>query len=295
MNVVFHVAAGPRVGFGHLVRCRSLARALGVPPVVFIRGSAQTRRRAAASGWTVVTAREFWKIASPVVVVDDPSPAHAAAALRQARRRHCATVTIHDTPGGPAPRGDLAVDVRADAMLDPSIAIAQCWRHAPERRRVLIALGGGEHVFTLAGIISSALSAREHNLDIVVAAGFAPRDDRPRLKYGRWIDAPNGLAVELSKATVAIVAGGVTLYEACALGVPAVAFAVTDAQRPAILRLAKQRAILAASTVNALTAHVSRLLNDAQARRRLAAAGRRAVDGRGVFRVADRIRELHAA
>jgi len=43
MTVVFRVAAGPRLGFGHLVRCRSLARALGVTPRVWLRGSAATR------------------------------------------------------------------------------------------------------------------------------------------------------------------------------------------------------------------------------------------------------------
>ena len=34
LRVLFRAAAGPRRGFGHLVRCRSLARALGVRPLV---------------------------------------------------------------------------------------------------------------------------------------------------------------------------------------------------------------------------------------------------------------------
>ena len=295
MKVIFHVAAGPRVGFGHLVRCRSLARALGVPPVVFIRGSRQTRTRAAASGWTVVSASAFWKSSPTVVVVDDPSPAHARTVLARARRHRCATVTIHDTIGGRAPQGDLAVDVRTDALLDPSIAIAKCWRHKPEPRRVLIALGGGSHVFTLAGAIGEAIADRKEQIDLVVAAGFVPREQRPTLAHGRWIEAPDGLAAELSKASVVVVAGGVTLYEACALGVPAVAVAVASAQQPAIRRLSRQGAVLAASGAECVAANVVNLLGDRQARRRLSGAGCAAVDTRGVFRVADRIRELHAA
>ena len=47
--VVFRVAAGPRLGFGHLVRCRAIARALGVEPRVSIRGTAATRRAGASS------------------------------------------------------------------------------------------------------------------------------------------------------------------------------------------------------------------------------------------------------
>jgi hypothetical protein len=54
LRVLFHAAAGPRLGFGHLVRCRSLARALGVDARVSIRGSAATRVAAALAGWQVL-------------------------------------------------------------------------------------------------------------------------------------------------------------------------------------------------------------------------------------------------
>ena len=47
----------------------------------------------------------------------------------------------------------------------------------------------------------------------------------------RWIAAPTVSADALATASVAVVAGGVTLYEACALGTPAVALAVVPAQR----------------------------------------------------------------
>ena len=54
MTVVFQAAAGPRLGFGHLVRCRSLARALGLTPRVWVRGSAATRAAARALGCEVL-------------------------------------------------------------------------------------------------------------------------------------------------------------------------------------------------------------------------------------------------
>ncbi len=55
LHVLFRAAAGPRLGFGHLVRCRSLARALGVSPLVSLRGTSRTREAAIRLGVSLVT------------------------------------------------------------------------------------------------------------------------------------------------------------------------------------------------------------------------------------------------
>ena len=75
--VVFRIAAGPRLGFGHLVRCRAIARALGVEPRVSIRGTAATRRAAATLGLRVLAGglRVLDRERPQVLVVDDPSAA----------------------------------------------------------------------------------------------------------------------------------------------------------------------------------------------------------------------------
>src|SRR6185295_6033720 len=64
-------------------------------------------------------------------------------------------------------------------------------------------------------------------------------------------DAPNGLALELATATVAVVAGGITLYEAAALGTPVVAVAVTPEQRHTIRAFAHEGAVLDAGAADA--------------------------------------------
>jgi spore coat polysaccharide biosynthesis predicted glycosyltransferase SpsG len=283
MNVVFHAAAGPRIGFGHLVRCRSLARALGVTPVVSIRGTARTKQRAATSGWRVVSRRQMWAAAPSVVVVDDPSSAQARLVTRQAGRRGVPALSI----------ANLTRSARF-AVLDPSIIRT---RQTPmgATPRVLIALGGGAHVFASAGRISRELARSVPGVEIVAAAGFSNRTRKPSLAGGRWVSAPDGLTHELSRASVAVVAGGVTLQEACALGVPAVAVAVVAAQRQAIRHFARQRAVIDAKHLDHVAAHVARVIADPRRRRRLSLAGRRLVDGLGVFRVADRIRTLHVA
>ncbi len=279
-KVVFHVAAGPRIGFGHLVRCRSLARALGVAPVVAIRGTAQTRRRAAVAGWTVVRSRQLWAMKPDAIVIDDPSPVHSRAIERLARRRGAIAVSI----------AALCMST-THAVLDPSIVRVRR-KAAGSRPRVLIALGGGAHVFALAGRISREIAGRVPGADLVAAAGFSKRARKPALTCGRWITAPDGLAKELSRATVAVVAGGVTAYEACAIGVPSVAIAVVPAQRPAIRRLARRRALVDAKHIDAVAGRVARLLSNPQARGLLSSAARKTVDGRGARRVADHIRRL---
>src|SRR5436190_24313850 len=88
-RVLFGLAAGPRIGFGHLVRCRSLSRALGVPPLVALRGTAATRRRAAAAGWQIVdvrTDRDLLALGPGLLVIDDPSAAAARQWVQRARR-----------------------------------------------------------------------------------------------------------------------------------------------------------------------------------------------------------------
>jgi spore coat polysaccharide biosynthesis predicted glycosyltransferase SpsG len=318
LRVLFRVAAGPRVGFGHLVRCRSLARAMGVEPLVSVRGSAATRRAAAAMGLTVVhDVRQM--CGASVVVVDDPSAECAAEWVRRAKRAGLPAATVQDLGLGRVAAADLIIDGSIDvglrhqldsavgprhllgtryAILDPAVLAARQQRRRPVPFHVLIALGGGAQVRTLAGGIARAIAEREPMARVFAASGFTATR-RPELPRGHWIDAPDGLAPHLSRADVAIVAGGVTLYEACALGVPAIAVAVAAAQRLTIRGFARMGAVvdaggtpIDASTVGRIADGAVRLLHDGGARRRLSLAGRSVVDARGAWRVGARLHHL---
>ncbi|MBP7779411.1 MAG: hypothetical protein KA371_20015 [Acidobacteria bacterium] len=311
--VVFRVAAGPRLGFGHLVRCRAIARALGVEPRVSIRGTAATRRAASQLGVQVMAGgpglldREVPR----VLVVDDPSAPAARPWVGAARRRGVAVVVIGD--GGTARLdADLTVDGSvvaapdpADrtrlcgpryAVVDPSVAAHRAARR-PADKRILVAVGGGAHVFAHVPAVVAALARQAPGADIRVAPGFTPRRGRPRLPAGRWI-SPGQLVAALANAHVAIVAGGITAYEACALGVPVVAVSVVAAQRPTVRHLTRLGAAVdggaldRAGAGHRVAGQAARLLAAPGRQRRLAAAGRRLVDGRGAARVAAAIRVL---
>jgi len=316
MTLVFRVAAGPRVGFGHLVRCRSLARAFGITPRVWLRGSAGTRAAARALGCEVLPDGMSLRDTGPgpVLVVDDPSPAAASAWVRRARRQGVPVCTIHDA-GRPRVAADLVVDgsvgvmPAADpptalvgpefAMLDPGVRTRRRVRRGPGTQRVCIALGGGAHVFSLVPLLVAALAARAPTADIRVARGFAVRRRLPALAAGRWVGAHH-LADTMADADVAIVSGGVTAYEACAMGVPLVAVAVTPAQQATVRALQHLGAAVDGGVVRDrisaawAAAQAAHLLSAPATRRRLSATARAVVDGEGVYRVAAALRVLGA-
>ncbi|MDH4064135.1 MAG: hypothetical protein OEW19_07020 [Acidobacteriota bacterium] len=315
--VVFCAAAGPRLGFGHLVRCRSLARALGVEPVIALRGSRRTRDRATAMGGIVVdvsSAASLRALEPSLVVIDDPSATHAGRWLRRARTAGVPVATVHDLGlayvasdvlidgslrTGAAPTGSDVLAGPAYAILDPGVERTRHIRRRPRPTRIFIALGGGHHIHAAAATLTSALARRLPRSDIRVARGFCPPRGLPSLARGTWIEAPNGLAGELAEASVAIVAGGVTLYEACALGVPVVAVAVTAAQHQTIRAAACHGAAIDGGALpldarrgNDIAEAAARLLTNRARCARQSRAARRLVDARGAYRVAARLRAL---
>jgi spore coat polysaccharide biosynthesis predicted glycosyltransferase SpsG len=109
-----------------------------------------------------------------------------------------------------------------------------------------------------------------------------------------WLGPLPSLARELRACDVAIVAGGVTLYEACALGVPAVAVPVVAAQRATVEGFAARGAVLAAplasaargASVGLVADHVATLVSRPDLARRQARVAGAIVDGKGATRVA---------
>jgi UDP-2,4-diacetamido-2,4,6-trideoxy-beta-L-altropyranose hydrolase len=318
LRVLFRAPAGRRRGFGHLVRCRSLARALGVRPLIALRGGQRVRAAARALDCDVIEgapAAVIARVAPHVLVVDDPIASDARRWMACARRAGCRVVTVHDLGLG-ACEGDLVVDgsvVRAAgrsrggskdpqprtflrgprfALLDP--AYGQPLRPVRHARvpRVLIALGGGPRA-ALGHAIARAVQREMPWTSIRIAGGFAAASagDRNRIT---WTGPLNGLAGELALCDVAVVGGGVSLYEACARGVAAVGVPVVVPQRPTVRGFVTAGAARGDATSAPDAERVARevvcLLRQPAVRQALAAQGRKLVDGLGAGRVAEVIR-----
>jgi spore coat polysaccharide biosynthesis predicted glycosyltransferase SpsG len=305
LRVLFCVAAGPRRGFGHLLRCRALARALGVRPLIAVRGGTSVVDTALALGCDVVKGhprRAVAALAPDVVIVDDPIAAPAARWMAAARRRGSLVVSIHDLGRGHC-GGDLVVDGSVTrtprrsrrrtlagprfAVVDPSLRARR--RATGRRPRVLISLGGGPRA-ALAAAIAREIARLAPDAEIRIAAGFLPAADRRVHSKIRWIKTPDGLGAELAAADVAVVGGGVSLYEACVVGVPAVAVPVVKEQEPTVRAMVRRGAALGRARVGTAAAVVAgdagALLGDANRRRVVARTARALVDGAGAARVA---------
>jgi spore coat polysaccharide biosynthesis predicted glycosyltransferase SpsG len=246
-------------------------------------------------------------------VVDDPSRPVTQRIVRRAREAGARVVVISDLGGNRGTGADLTVDGslrpgrparRTDlngprfAVLNPDLAQAGECPVSRREPRVVIALGGGSHVRSLGTQLARRLAGRAPGVRVALASGFSGRGLRPTLPAScEWLE-PGGLFTALRTAAVAVVAGGLTLYEACALGTPVVALAVTPAQRVATRAFARAGAAIDVSaTVRApalaLAAEATlALLSDRDRAAALGHRGGRLVDGDGAARVARRIRKL---
>lgn len=316
LRVLFRAAAGPRRGYGHLVRCRSLARALGVRPLLSLRAPRTAIHTALQLGCDVVVDGAHRLVRGryiDLLVVDDPIARAAARWITAARRAGVAVVSVHDLGLGSG-GADLRIDgsivqgrttSHSRAVVGPAFAILDpaLTRHARVKRRrngVVVSLGGGPRA-AVASAIAVDIARRAPHVEVRVTGGFnssAPPASvkRRRLRNLVWLGPTTNLAGELGRASVAVVGGGVTLYEACALATPAVGVPVVKSQRPTVTGFVARGAALGTPRVpphpERVADDVLRLLGDASLRNRIGRTASRLIDGRGALRAARAISRL---
>ena len=336
LRILFRAAAGPRRGYRHLVRCRSLAWALGVRPLVALRGGSRVVDTAVALGFDVITggpSKVLHGLLPEVLIVDDPMAADARRWMRAARRVGCLVVTVHDLGLG-CLDADLVIDgsitrnARARrsetlsgpqyAVRDPALLEARRVRLKADRRSVrlqpdqcgvglqldedderdsysvLVALGGGPRA-ELANDIAEAIVEAHPQARVRIAGGFEGISRHEAAQIA-WIGQTGSLHEEMARASVAVVGGGVSLYEACAQGVAAVGVPVVAAQRATVSAFVKRGVARGVTrgpvSPKSVAAECAELLTDEAKRRHLSRVGQRLIDARGAFRAAAAVSRL---
>jgi spore coat polysaccharide biosynthesis predicted glycosyltransferase SpsG len=179
------------------------------------------------------------------------------------------------------------------ALLDPTLLDEQEQR---DPCSVLVALGGGPRA-ELAIDIAEAIVDNVPTATVRIAGGFVSTAAPARQRI-TWVGPSRSLRQLMARASVAVVGGGVSLYEACAHGTPAVGVPVVPAQRPTVAAFVAHGAAKGTPSGPLRARDVAEecvsLLSDAAMRRHLSRMGRRLIDGRGAFRAAAAVRRMVA-
>jgi len=224
--------------------------------------------------------------------------------VRAAARRCIPVVSLHDLGIARVP-STLAIDgsvvspargwsaARVLRGLDYAVIARPARRRmGGDVRRVLVTLGGGPRAALTRAIVLE-LQRRYPHIEFLVTQPL-PEPTSTAAPEVRVVRATDGLAAWFGRVDVAVVGGGVSLYEAVAAGVPTVAVPVVPAQQPTIRGFERLKLTLCgakagadrARVVKQVAARFDALVTDAPWRRRVQQLGPRLIDGRGARRVA---------
>jgi spore coat polysaccharide biosynthesis predicted glycosyltransferase SpsG len=170
---------------------------------------------------------------------------------------------------------------------------------APEARRVLISIGGGDECHLTAKALEALVLLPRQALEarVVIGPGYAPslrqEVDAALLRLGgaaEKLESPASLAEPMAWADLAVIGDGLTKYEAALTGTPSVTLSGSPAQAAmgtlfaaagSTVHLAGALAMSAAE----IAAEVGALLADAGRRREMSRRGQALVDGKGLERI----------
>lgn len=250
-------------------------------------------------GLDAVWERRLREVASRIVAIDD----------RADRAHACDVLVDHNLHDDAAARYRGTVPDGCRLLLGPSYALlrrqfAEARRRAQPRRgtvrRILVSFGGGDDAGATALAVRTLRELGLERTVVEVVAGPAHSGaaeierlcrEHPAYLYRRRVDA---MAETMLEADLAIGAAGISTWERCSVGLPAVVIVVADNQR-AIAEAARREGVLEvagdARTIgrSELAAAVASLLSRPRDLARMSERGLRRVDARGAVRVADEI------
>ena len=173
--------------------------------------------------------------------------------------------------------------------------------------RVLITTGGSDR-YDLAGrILRQALQdPKIDDLEYCVVSGIYNQhlpqllELEGRYKNVHIFSNVSNMATLMQSCDIAVSAGGSTMYELCAAGVPILCFSFVDNQERIVEGFAQRKLVSFAGNylsqgeqmIGMLTEHIALLRKSVELRRSYSAKERELVDGQGAARIASRLYDL---
>lgn len=309
---LIRVASHRRHGGGHVARCAVLASALvDAGADVMVQLDADSPEAAAILARRGLACSEDAPVGPMDGIVLDGYELMETEAAALARRAPLVAIDdFLEPPAGTTLAINGAVHLDGDrigdlpallgpryALVDPRYAALPARDRTAPVRNILITMGRidpdnrvGACLDLLATIECDAQITVVASADMVNRTGL---DTRIRPPHRLVIDAPD--MVPLLDATDFVIgAGGVSLMERMAAGIPSLTLRLADNQRLFVAGAARLGATIdgGASAGAECAALLRDILADGPARAAMAAAGRRVVDGQGAARVARRLLEL---
>jgi spore coat polysaccharide biosynthesis predicted glycosyltransferase SpsG len=288
------VDAGPRLGYGHAVRCMRLARSLQEGVELFPL-SDDSRAFFERNGFKNQI-RNTQTDAFPGVVITDLRESHGiTAAIRAQDALH---ISIHDL-GLAQCRSSVVIDGSVVQLfpypqdksralfLGPTYMITRApVARSKERDTVLVTLGGG----------ASAQAAKD------IAAELEPLGLRTVTTGGFGNGAmttDSELEDAMSRCLFAISASGTALYDLLASGIPTIAVALDRLQLRTADAFQEVGAVLSGGLLERMShidlmARCHELIGNYALTSRMVALGKKAVDGKGLSRVVGIVEHLRS-
>jgi spore coat polysaccharide biosynthesis predicted glycosyltransferase SpsG len=213
----------------------------------------------------------------------------------------------HIQPGSPEAEYDGRAEVcygPSWALLDPVYtryrASAPLKPHAGPALTVTVSLGGSDPSGLTSRVVES-LAAADEVMNIEVVLGPAAERTAfpdPGSHFIRVHHSLPGLAGLLRRSDLALVGGGITMFESLCMGVPTVVVPQHEEQHRNASRLAARDALLLAPPPSRegagkkLNEIIAAILADPDKRKKMAAAGIAIVDGSAVERLGMKIKQM---
>ncbi|MDB4341925.1 hypothetical protein OAA59_01800, partial [bacterium] len=320
------VDATHETGTAHAVRVRRLVQMLDTKPQVTIMGEDRELLGSFFPGYEVVAPGDYSKVSEiPTACLGD-CPDMPSKFWHSIKDEYGVPTIALDDYGG-AVHADLIVNGTVldayhkysdlpdggnvlcgspYALIDPSFADTR-WQSRPARRAVTIVAGGGDRA---AGWIQALLDGDLNfggwgEVELVVGASFPDSSETEKratasgIRFSKAIPS-SLLAARLSRSSVALITGGMIVYEGLCVGVPCVVFPqernlIDEARWFETERCISNLGYDGGMDLPVIDRMVLDMIDDRQKAVGRSARGRALIDGQGMSRAATAIDGLISA